>query len=195
MTEPVPNDIDIPLPEEAAAAPAAEMAAAPEVDRVAELEKQLADAKDQTLRAMAEAENTRRRAIKEREDAMKYGTTALAKELLGVADNLRRALEAAGTVEGDAAKNLVVGIEATERQLLGAFERVGIKKLEPQGEKFDPNFHRVMVELENTGQAAGTVVQVMQPGYAIHDRLLREALVAVAKGEGSSQTGSVDQTA
>ena len=191
MTEPAANDqnIDIPLPEEQPAE------AATPADKVAELEKQLAEMKDQALRALAEAETTRRRAQKERDDAMKYGTTALAKELLGVADNLRRALEAAGNVEGEAAKNLVTGVEATERQMLGAFERAGIKKLDPQGEKFDPNFHRVMVELENTGQPAGTVVQVMQPGYAIHDRLLREALVAVAKGEATQQTGSVDQTA
>ena len=192
-TEQAANDIEISVPEETGAP---EGATVTDADRIAQLEKQLAEAKDQTLRAMAEAENTRRRAQKEREDAMKYGTTALAKELLGVADNLRRALDAAGTVEGDAAKNLVVGVEATERQLLGAFDRVGIKKLDPAGEKFDPNFHRVMVELENTGQPAGTVVQVMQPGYAIHDRLLREALVAVAKSDGGSQqTGAVDQTA
>lgn len=153
--------------------------------RIAALQGEIKDLKDQVLRAMAETENTRKRAAKERDDAMKYGTTALAKELLAVSDNLRRALEHAGNLEGEAAKNFVTGIEATERQLLQAFERAGIKKVEPQGQMFDPNFHRVMMEIENTGHAAGTVVQVLQPGYVIHDRLLREALVGVAKGDGT----------
>lgn len=187
MTEPeklvdTPPEDQAPAPEEAG-------------DKVAGLEAQLAEAKDQLLRALAETENTRRRAQKEREDAMKYGVSSLAKELVGVADNLRRALDAAANVEGDAAKNLVTGVEATERQLLSAFERAGIKKIEPLDVPFDPNFHRVMLEMENTGKAAGTVVQVLQPGYVIHDRLLREALVAIAKGDASSQTGNVDTTA
>lgn len=169
--------------------------AAKEMGRIAALEAEVASLKDQTLRALAEAENTRRRAAKEREDAMKYGTAGLAKELLGVADNLRRAIEAASAVDTEQAKNLVAGVEATERQLLASFERSGIKKIDPMGEAFDPNFHRVMIEMENTGQKAGTVVQVMQPGYVIHDRLLREALVAVAKGETSAATGQVNTSA
>lgn len=183
------------LPEDQASdAPTAETSAETTTD-VASLEAQLAEYKDQALRAMAETENTRRRAAKEREDATKYGVTSLAKELLGVADNLRRALDAAGSVEGASAKNLVTGVEATERQLLSAFERVGIKKIEPLDQTFDPNFHRVMLEMENTGKAPGTVVQILQPGYVIHDRLLREALVAIAKGEASQQTGAVNETA
>jgi molecular chaperone GrpE len=161
---------------------------------IAALQAEVNALKDQALRAMAETENTRKRAAKERDDAMKYGTTALAKELLGVADNLRRALDHTATLEGEAAKNFVAGVEATERQLLQAFERAGIKKVEPLGEMFDPNFHRVMMEMDGTGKAAGTVVQVLQPGYVIHDRLLREALVGVAKGD-SAQQKSVNTTA
>lgn len=156
--------------------------------RVAQLEAEVAALKDQALRAMADAENTRKRAQKERDDAMKYGTSAMAKELLGVADNLRRALEAATNL-GAEAKGFLEGVEATERQLLAAFERAGIKKLEPLHEAFDPNFHRVMLEVENSGKPAGTVVQVLQAGYLIHDRLLREALVSVAKGEGAGTSG------
>ena len=191
MTNPA-NDT---LPEDQAAAePTAETAAETGTHDVAALEAQVAEYKDQALRAMAEAENTRRRAAKEREDATKYGVTSLAKELLGVSDNLRRALDAAAQNKGDT-QSLITGVEATERQLLGAFERVGIKKIEPLDEKFDPNFHRVMLEMENTGKEAGTVVQVLQPGYVIHDRLLREALVAIAKGDSPAQTGAVNTSA
>ena len=134
------------------------------------------------LREMADAENTRRRAQKEREDTAKYAVANFAKEILTVADNFSRALEATPQDATDPAlKNLVTGIEATERQLQAAMERFGIKKLEPLGQPFDPNFHRVMVEVDAPGRQPGTVVQVLQPGYVIHDRLLREALVAVAR--------------
>lgn len=161
--------------------------AAPEAggeDRVAKLEAEVASLKDQLLRAMAETENTRRRAQRDREDASKFAVSSFAKDLVGVADNLRRALEAVppeGREKDEMLKSLAVGVEATERQLLGAFERAGIKKVDPTGELFDPNFHQVMFEIENTGKPAGTVVQVLQPGYTIHGRLLREAMVGVAK--------------
>jgi molecular chaperone GrpE len=152
--------------------------------RVAQLEAEVASLKDQALRAMAEAENTRRRAAREKEDASKYAVAGFAKDMLNVADNLRRALEAvpSESAENELVKSLTVGVEATERQLLAALERAGIKKLEPLGETFDPNFHQVMFEIENTGKPAGTVVQVLQAGYVIHGRLLREAMVGVAKG-------------
>ena len=203
MTDPAQNDQNPPenvVPiQDGKSQPQGEPTVAPFADaaRLATLEAEVATYKDQALRALAEVENTRRRAAKEREDAMKYGTTALAKELLGVSDNLRRALDAAGgDLDEKHAKNLVVGVEATERQLLSAFERVGIAKIEPIGQLFDPNFHRVMQEAENTGQPAGTVVQVLQAGYMIHDRLLREALVVIAKGaNGQGAGGSVNQTA
>ncbi|AWU94927.1 nucleotide exchange factor GrpE [Azospirillum ramasamyi] len=154
-------------------------------DRVAKLEAEVASLKDQLLRAMAETENTRRRAQRDREDASKFAVSSFAKELVSVADNLRRALEAVpaeGREKDEMLKSLAVGVEATERQLFAAFDRAGIKKLDPTGEPFDPNFHQVMFEIENTGKAAGTVIQVLQPGYTIHGRLLREAMVGVAKG-------------
>lgn len=160
-------------------------------DRVAKLEAEVASLKDQLLRAMAETENTRRRAQRDREDASKFAVSSFAKELVSVADNLRRALEAVpaeGREKDEMLKGLAVGVEATERQLFAAFDRAGIKKLDPAGEPFDPNFHQVMFEIENTGKAAGTVVQVLQPGYTIHGRLLREAMVGVAKG-GAGEAG------
>ncbi|MBB3263107.1 molecular chaperone GrpE [Azospirillum sp. OGB3] len=153
-------------------------------DRVAQLEAEVASLKDQLLRQMAEVENTRRRAQRDREDASKFAVSSFAKELVTVADNLRRALEAVpaeGRENDEVLKGLSVGVEATERQLISAFERAGIKKIDPTGELFDPNFHQVMFEIENTGKPAGTVVQVLQPGYTIHGRLLREAMVGVAK--------------
>jgi molecular chaperone GrpE len=176
MTEPQarPEDEETPAPESEIAAP----------EKADNGQIEIARLKDQLLRALAEAENARRRAQKEREDTAKYATANFAKEMLSVADNFRRALDAVPKNEqgNEAFKNLVAGIEATERQLQVAFERFGIKKLEPLGQPFDPNFHRAMMEMEGTDQAPGTVVQVLQPGYMIHERLLREALVAVAKG-------------
>lgn len=160
-----------------AAAPSAE-------ERVAALQAEVAGLKDQLLRAMAETENTRRRAQREREDTSRYAIASFAKELLAVADNLRRAVEAvpAEARENDEAlKSIVVGVEATERQLSAAFDRSGIKKLEPLGESFDPNFHQVMFEIEDPAKPAGTIIQILQDGYTIHGRLLREALVGVSK--------------
>ena len=164
--------------------------------RIADLEKQLAEMKDRALREMADAENTRRRAQKEREEMSKYAVANFAKEMLGVSDNFRRALDAAPVDHPDAAvKNLIVGIDATERQMLATLERFGIKKIDPQGQMFDPNFHRVMMEVDAPDQPAGTIVQVLQAGYVIHDRLLREALVAVAKGGASASAAQVDTSA
>ncbi len=166
---------------------APEQAAAPEASspeqRIAELEKQLAEMKDRALREMAEAENTRRRAQKDREETSKYAVSGFAKEMLAISDNFRRALDAApAEVDDPVVKNLIAGVDATERQLLATLERFGIKKIEPMGQIFDPHFHRVMMEVDAPDQPAGTVMQVLQAGYMIHDRLLREALVAVAKG-------------
>jgi molecular chaperone GrpE len=162
--------------------------------RIADLEKQLADMKDRALREMADAENTRRRAQKEREDISKYAVGNFAKEILGVADNFRRALDAAPqNITDPGVKNLIAGIDATERQLQATLDRFGIKKIEPLGQLFDPHFHQVMNEVEAPEKAAGTIVQVLQSGYMIHDRLLREALVAIAKG--SSQAEHVDKSA
>jgi molecular chaperone GrpE len=183
MTEPQPELEDHDVAENAALVTADTSSA--EQDKLAKAQTEIASLKDQVLRALAEAENTRRRMQKEREDTAKYAVANFAKEMLNVSDNFQRALDATPKDTNDTAlKNLIAGIEATERQLQAALERFGIKKIEPLGQVFDPNFHRVMMEVDDPDQPAGTVVQVMQPGYAIHDRLLREALVAVAKDSG-----------
>jgi molecular chaperone GrpE len=155
-------------------------------ERVAKLETELAESKDRLLRALADTENVRRRGQREREDAQRYAAAAFAKDLLDVADNLRRALASVdgAEVQDDRIKGLIDGVAATERALLAAFERHSIRRIEPKpGERFDHNFHQAMFEVENSGQPAGSVVQVLQPGYQMHDRLLRPALVGVAKGE------------
>ncbi|MBM3571678.1 MAG: nucleotide exchange factor GrpE, partial [Alphaproteobacteria bacterium] len=149
------------------------------------LEAEVAKLKDQLLRALADTENMRRRAEREKEDTSKYAVGRLAGDIVPAADNLRRALDSipaeAKSADGPL-KTLVAGIELTERELLGALAKHGIQKVEPLGEKFDYNRHQAMFEVENTGKPAGTVVQVLQAGYVIHDRLLRPALVGVAKG-------------
>lgn len=162
--------------------------------RVRELEGQLAEMKNEALRHLADAENTRKRAVKEREDTAKFAVSKFARDLVDVADNLQRALQAIKPEQLDgqpALKNMLAGVEATERQLGAVFERFGIKKLEAVGQKFDPNLHQVVSEIDAPGQEAGTIVQVLQTGYTIHDRLLREAMVAVAKG--GSAPHAVDQ--
>jgi molecular chaperone GrpE len=185
-------------------------AEAPQIETGESLEEALAAAraeaaqmKDQALRAMAEAENTRKRAQRDREDAQKYGITNFAREMLTVADNLRRALEAipAETLQADEAlKTLYDGVAATERQLEAALGKQQIQRIWPEGERFDSNFHQAMFEVPDSGKPAGTVVQVLQAGYKIHDRLLRPALVGVAKGGPAAANdagpgGSVDTTA
>ncbi len=158
---------------------------APLEARLAAAEAELAEAKDRALRALAETENVRRRAQREREDAAKYGASNLARDLLDVADNLRRALTSVpeAQVTDELTRTLLQGVGATERELLAAFDRHGIRRIDPLGERFDHNFHQAILEIENSGQPAGTVVQVLQPGYVMHDRLLRPAMVGVAKGE------------
>jgi molecular chaperone GrpE len=169
-------------------------------EKVAALEAEVASLKDQLLRTLAETENIRRRAQREREDTAKYAVSSFAKDLVSVADNLRRAVEAVTPEQreqDEALKNLLVGIEATERQLLAAFDRGGIKKMEALGEPFDPNFHQVVFEVENTGKPGGTIVQVLQDGYTIHGRLLREAMVGAAKrgADEAPATSRVDTSA
>jgi molecular chaperone GrpE len=157
--------------------------------RLATAEAELAEAKDRVLRAMAEAENTRRRAQREKEEGIKYASSGFAKELLTVADNLRRALSSVdeGKVRDPVMKNLLAGVEATERELLGVFERNGIRRISPKGERFDHNLHQAIFEAPGTGQPAGTIVEVLQDGYIQHDRLLRPAMVGVAKGDGKPE--------
>lgn len=152
--------------------------------RAAALEAELAGTKDKLLRALADTENVRRRADRDREQERRYAAASFAKDLLSVADNLRRALDSApeAQAQDEFARTLFAGVAATERELLAAFERHGIRRIEPQpGEKFDHNLHQAMFEVDNTGKTAGTIVQILQPGYVMHDRLLRPALVGVAK--------------
>ncbi|GIL40660.1 nucleotide exchange factor GrpE [Roseiterribacter gracilis] len=151
--------------------------------RVAAAEAEAASLKDKLLRALAETENVRRRSEREREDTAKFAVRKFAGDLLNVADNLRRALEAApaGQVADAGMKNLLGGIEATERELFAAFDRAGIKPVAAQGAVFDPNVHEAMVELVADDVPPGTVVQVFQNGWTISDRLLRPARVGVAK--------------
>ncbi|MBO0736134.1 MAG: nucleotide exchange factor GrpE [Alphaproteobacteria bacterium] len=153
-------------------------------DRLTELESELAEQKDRLLRALAETENVRRRAQREREDASKYAVTGFAKDLLSAADNLRRALESLpeGEVKDERTRSLLAGVGATERELLSVFEKHGIRRIDPIGEPFDHNFHQAIFEAERPDQPSGTVVEVLQPGYVLHDRLLRPAMVGVAKG-------------
>jgi molecular chaperone GrpE len=154
-------------------------------ERVAKAEAEAAEYKDRALRALAEVENIRRRAEREREDTAKYAVSNFAKDLLSAVDNLGRALASVpeDQIKDDVIRNLLAGVAATERELLGALEKHGIRRVDPRGERFDHNLHQAIFEAENTGQPAGTVVQVLQPGYVIHDRLLRPAMVGVAKGE------------
>ncbi len=157
--------------------------ASPE-ERLAAVEAELADTKDRLLRALAETENVRRRFQREREDAQKYAISGFAKDLLSAVDNLRRALDAVPEAEVTDARtrSLLDGVAVTERELLAAFERHGVKRIDPKGERFDHNFHQAIFEAERPGTPAGTVIEVLQPGYVLHDRLLRPAMVGVAKG-------------
>jgi molecular chaperone GrpE len=156
------------------------------VDERIALEAQVAELKDKYLRAYAEMENTRRRAERDVADARAYSVAGFARDMLAVADNLGRALEAVDPAARKAAegtlKALLDGVDLTARELLKALEKHGVKKLEPTGQKFDPNFHQAMFEVPDETVPAGTVVQVVQPGYGIGDRVLRPALVGVAKG-------------
>lgn len=154
-------------------------------DVIQKLVVENAELKDRLMRALAETENIRRRADKDRQDQAKFGVSPLAKELIPVADNLRRALEAqpSAAIEADEAiKNFVLGIEMTEKQLLDAFGKVKIERIDPKGEKFSYKLHQAMSEMENTGQPAGTIVEVIAAGYVLNERLLRPAMVIVAKG-------------
>lgn len=151
---------------------------------VAKLQAELADAKDRMLRAMAEVENVRRRLEREKDDTARYAISRFAKDLLSVADNLQRALEAvpAGALDGNEfLAKLVDGVSATERALTSVFERNGLKRFESADRPFDPNFHEVLFEMDAPGKPAGTIVQVLENGYTLGDRLLRPARVGVAR--------------
>jgi len=175
---------------ETAAADAAQDAATPgtdaEVDPIETLKAENAELRDRFLRLAAEMDNLRRRTERELKDAKAYAVTAFARDMLSVSDNLRRALEALPDEARAAADSglsaLVEGVEMTERGMLSTLERHGVRKIDAEGQKFDPNFHQAMFEIPNADVPNNTVVQVVQAGYAIGDRVLRPAMVGVAKG-------------
>jgi molecular chaperone GrpE len=158
----------------------------PEQGSVEMLTREVAESRDKMLRTLAEMENLRKRTSREVADARTYGITGFARDVLEIADNLQRALDAVPAEARAAAdpglKALIEGVELTERSLLNALEKHGVRKLDPVGEKFDPNFHQAMYEVPDASVPAGTVVQVVQAGYLISERVLRPALVAVSKG-------------
>lgn len=151
---------------------------------IAQLEERVRTQRERTMRALADAENTRRRAVKDREDAGKYAIAKFAKSLLDFSDNFTRAVDSipADLKDGDArVKSVVEGIEAMQRELQSVFDQHGVKKIKPLDEPFDANYHEVMFEAPRDDKAAGTIIQVIEAGYVLNDRLLRAAKVGVAK--------------
>lgn len=172
---------------EGAAGQEAPRGPAEDLARIQTLERENADLKDRLLRALAEMENLRRRTERELQDQRAYSITKFATDIVGTADNLRRALDAVPKAEGEsednaAIKALVDGVELTERELLKAFERHGVRKREPVGERFDPHKDQAVFEIPDESVASGTVLQVMQAGYMIGERVLRPSMVGVSKG-------------
>jgi len=167
---------------------------------LATAQREAAELKDKVLRTLAEMENLRRRTEREVSDARAYGIASFARDVLGIADNMQRALDAArqelsGSTD-PGVNTLLEGVELTERELLKSLEKNGVRRFDPQGEKFDPNLHQAMYEVPDPSVPSGMVMQVIQPGYMIGERILRPALVAVSKGgakpsaAGESQPGS-----
>src|SRR3954464_10039788 len=158
----------------------------PETGSVEALAKEAADARDKMLRTLAEMENLRKRTAREVSDSKTYGITGFARDILDIADNLQRALDALpaeARANADPGLNaLIEGVELTERSLLNTLEKNGVKKFDPAGQKFDPNFQQAMYEVPDASVPSGTVVQVVQTGYMIGERVLRPALVGVSKG-------------
>jgi molecular chaperone GrpE len=154
-------------------------------DIITALRAEAADLKDKLLRAHAEVENIRKRSEREKEDTAKYAVSRFARDIVNVGDNFQRAIDAVppGAAEQDAAlKSFLEGVTMTERELLNVLERYGIKRVQPAGEPFNPHLHQAVMEIQRSDVPAGTVVQVFQAGFTIEDRVLRPAMVAVAKG-------------
>jgi molecular chaperone GrpE len=193
------DDGGIPMPSEddarAAEAATPQVAPADVPAPLAELEAEAADLRDKLLRALAETENVRRRGQRDREEASKYAISSFAREMVVVADNLRRALEHVAPdarQKDELLESLAAGVEMTERAMLAAFERFGIRPIEALGQKFDHNLHEAMFEVEDPSQPAGTVVHEMEKGYVLDDRLLRPARVGVAKGGPRQANGGAE---
>ncbi len=163
-----------------------EAAAAQDIDPVEALKAENADLRDRFLRLAAEMDNLRRRTDREIKDAKSYAVTGFARDMLSVSDNLRRAIETlpeeARAAADATVTALIEGVEMTERGMLSTLERHGVRKIDAEGQKFDPNFHQAMFEVPNPNVPNNTVVQVVQAGYAIGERVLRPAMVGVAKG-------------
>lgn len=186
MTKPTDTAPASEMPAEAAAAnPEAATSATQPIDPVGVLEAEKADLKDKLLRTLAEMENLRRRTEREVADSRTYAVTSFARDMLTVADNLRRTLDnlppEARSGADDLVKALIEGVDLTERGLLQTLERHGVKKREPVGEKFNPNFDQAMFEIPDDSKPSGTVMQVVQAGYVIGDRVLRPSMVGVSK--------------
>ena len=168
-------------------------------EEVAALKTEIAELKDRALRALAEAENTRRRGEREKQDASQYAISKFARDMLAVADNFARAIEACPPDARESAspqvKAVIEGVEATDRQLLATLERHGIKPIDTLNAKFDPNLHQAIAEVPSQGKPPGTIVDVVQAGYQIGERLLRPAMVTVARNDGGAAAapgGTVD---
>ena len=159
-------------------------------ETVVRLEAELAESKDRLLRALAETENQRQRHQRDRQQAQRYAAFEFAREVLNVADTLRRAIDAVPAADSTA-RGIIEGVAATERELLAIFERHGVKRIDPKlGERFDHNLHEAMFEVPGSPQPPGTIAQVLQPGYVMHDRLLRPALVGIAKAAAAEPAAS-----
>jgi molecular chaperone GrpE len=170
-------------------------------DEITALRTEVAESKERLLRALAETENTRRRAERDKSDASQYAVTRFARDLLHVSDNLRRALShLSSEMQAEASpaiKAVLEGVEATERELTTTLERHGIRAIQAEGAKFDPNLHQAIAEVPAEGKPAGSVVNVVQTGYVIADRLLRPAMVTVARapsGNGHAPSAPTDQS-
>ena len=196
------NDSDTRPPSDNDPAPANEPAVQPEPAVTPKpstsLDRELADTKDRLLRTLADMDNMRKRTEREVADARIYGISNFARDILGVADNMHRAMAALDdelrAKADEPTKMLLEGVELTERELMNVLEKHGVKRIEPLGQKFDPNRHQAMYEIEDASVPAGTVIQVMQAGYLIGDRMLRPALVAVAKGGGKAPPANDNPT-
>lgn len=180
-------------PEAAGAGTAAALEA-----KLSELEAQIAQLKEDRLRALAEVENVRRRAARDRQDASQYAISNFARDVLSVADNLQRALstvDPAMRTADPALDALINGVEMTERELLAVLDRHGVKAIDAEGQPFDPHVHEAMFEIPNPTVPHGTVLQVLQRGYAVHDRTLRPARVGISRGGPKLQPGAVPPVA
>ncbi|MDE3016443.1 MAG: nucleotide exchange factor GrpE [Pseudomonadota bacterium] len=165
-------------------------------ERILQLEEEASRLRDQWLRAVAETENVRKRSQRDQEETARYAVASFARDMAGVVENLKRAL---GNIPADARggdgllKTMAEGLDLTQREILSVFGKYGIKRVDPEGQKFDHNLHQAVVQVERGDVAPGTVVQVVQAGYVLHDRLLMPAMVAVAKAPDAPE--KIDETA